>query len=170
VTTHQPKADLTAQHVVVKARSTVYDLAARLILSPSDPALHEEMAAYLAGEGAEAMAAMRELEALTVEEVEARLKQVGDGRARPARTMPWERDVSAQRPGTPAGWDDEPEDEAEPEFEDDVDELEDQDEEAPGQPEDEQLVAGTAEVELADDDDAWLREYDKLAALAEGQE
>jgi len=160
-----PQIRLTPQEqVVAKARSTAYGLGARLILDPSDPGVHQDLRDYLSGEGAQAMEAMRELETMTADQVEERLRQFTTRRrVLDDAAAPWQENRTAA-PTTHLGAADEARDEPGP--------LE------PETPEDEPEPANVDDAPAAlepddpttGDDDAWLREYDKLAALAEGKE
>lgn len=73
------------EHLVVTARSNARHLGARLVLTPVDPLLYQELTAFLAGQGAAALAALSSLQALPADRLHARLAQVSrTERAAPA--------------------------------------------------------------------------------------
>lgn len=180
----KPTSALSEQEqLLAKARATAYGLAARLILSPSDPGVHQQMAEYLDGEGAQAMAAMRDLEQLTSEQVEQRLRELSMPQPQdPAPPSPRARNtnptLAAQEQDEPTvqetDWqidadsldgyvleDESDETATEPDIEPATEDRQD------AEPQQDQAVA-TDDVDPDDDDDEWLREWDR-EALAAGE-
>lgn len=171
----KPSALSEQEQLLAKARSTAYGLAARLILSPSDPVVHEQMAEYLDGEGAEAMAAMRELEQLFPEQVEQRLLELSQ--SRPDSSAAPALHAQAGTPASVAQGSDWPDEADDLDDEDLAYELDADPAESDIEPEQEDWQAAEPEQDPADevdevdpddDDDAWLREWDR-EALAAGE-
>lgn len=158
---------LTAQEqVVARARLIALELGSRLILDPSSPSLHEDLAKYIAGEGKAAMEAMAELGAQTAEEVEARVRELTTALRPSSPTPPW-----LARSTGPAGWgEEELQERAEPaeEFEDEFDEDQ-EDAEVEDEPAAQQPAGEKAAPVAADDANAWLNAYDELALLANAE-
>ena len=101
----QPVRLTDDEHLVVTARSNARHLGARLVLTPVDPALYQELTAFLAGQGAAALAALSALQALPADRLHARLAQVSRAeRAAPAAHLELVAPAGPGEPGIEGAW------------------------------------------------------------------
>lgn len=92
------------EHLVVTARSNARHLGARLVITPVDPVLYQELTTFLAGQGAAALAALSALQALSADRLHARLAQVSRAeRAAPAH-MELVAPAGQRDPGIEGAW------------------------------------------------------------------